>query len=237
MAATGETDERPVRRPSDLRSFDDGVHQRSDCQDRQDQATDVEAWCVGIFGVRQDLPAEEDRNRADRHVDQQHRSPPEVLEQETAGDRTQGHGRAGDCRPDPDRLGTLLGVGEHVRQDGERRREDESCPDAHQGSCGDQLTRCRGHRTECREPGEQCQAGEQCRLAAEAVGKAPGSEQEPGEDECECVDDPLQLAGCCAELANQRRKCDVHDGVVEHGDEQRQTEHGEDHPSPLVHRP
>ena len=70
-----------------------------------------------------------------------HRAPPEVLEQEAAGDRAEADAEAGHAGPDADRLAPLGRVGEHVGDDRQRRRHDERAADAHERPGGDQLRR------------------------------------------------------------------------------------------------
>ena len=75
------------------------------------------------------------------------------------------------------------------------------------------------------------QADLQGALAAEAIAEAAGGQQQAGEHQRVGVDDPLQLAGGGAELADQRRQGDVHDRAVDDDDEHRQAQHREDRAS------
>ena len=87
-----------------------------------------------------------------------------------------------------------------------------------------------GRGAEGGERGEQAEADHQHPLAPDAVAEAAGGHQQAGEDEDVGVDDPLQLAGRGAELGGQRRQGDVDDRAVEHDDQDRRAEHGEDQP-------
>jgi hypothetical protein len=88
--------------------------------------------------------------------------------------------------------------------------------------------RGRGARTEQRE------ADREERLAPETVARAPGREEEPGEDDRVGVDDPLELALARVEVSHESRKGDVEDGVVDPHDKQAHAEHGEgDPPAPV----
>ena len=51
--------------------------------------------------------AGDQRDAGERQVDQEHRAPGEVLEQQPAADRAERDGEAGDRRPDADRRGPL----------------------------------------------------------------------------------------------------------------------------------
>ena len=61
-----------------------------------------------------------------------------------------------------------------------------------------------------------------------------GGEQQAGEHDRVRVDDPLQLRALGAEVAHDRRQRDVEDRVVDADDDEREAEHGERHPPPLV---
>ena len=94
----------------------------------------------------------------DRHVDEEDRPVPEVLEQRPADDRPEGHGDARRRPPDPERLLPLGWVREDAREDGQAGREDEGRRHAHQRPGGDQRagrvrTRPPRPRTGRRRPG------------------------------------------------------------------------------------
>ena len=85
-------------------------------------------------------------------------------------------------------------------------------------------------RGQHRGEAEHGQADLQHALATEAVAEAAGGHQQAGEHQHVGVDDPLQLAGGGAELADERGQGDVHDGAVDDDDEHGRAEHGEDEP-------
>src|SRR5713101_7685008 len=72
------------------------------------------------------------------------------------------------------------------------------------------------------------------RPAPEAIGQAPGGEEEARKDEDVGVDDPLELAVGGVEGAGERRQGDVQDRVVDPDDEQAEAEDRKDPPAPLV---
>ena len=92
----------------------------------------------GSFDDGSSRRAQRQRDEDDRDVDQEHRSPPEVLQQQAAGDGTECHGEAAGRRPDADGLRPLAGLGEDVGEDGERGGEHERGADAHGGPGGDE---------------------------------------------------------------------------------------------------
>ena len=67
--------------------------------------------------------------------------------------------------------------------------------------------------------------------ATEPVADASCGEQQPGEHDGVRGDDPLQLGGAGAEVADQAGHGDVDDGVVDGGDEKGEDEHAEDAPT------
>ena len=70
------------------------------------------------------------RHEDDRDVHEEHRPVPEVAEQVAARERSEGTCRAGDARPDRDRLRPLV-RGEDVDDDRQRRRHDQRSRRAH----------------------------------------------------------------------------------------------------------
>ena len=184
------------------RALDDAEQQRAEADDRQRPRRAGRAcpgWGRGTSGCRKTPAIEGDD--ADRDVDPEHRAPREVLEQQAAGDRADGHGETGEAGPDGDRPAPLAGIAEHVGQDRQRRRHDQRAADAHERPAGDQVDGRRRQRRRGRADGEQHDADLQGALAAEAVAEAARREQQAGEDERVGVDDPLDLAVGRVEVA------------------------------------
>ena len=175
----------------------------------------------------------DDRDDDDRHVDEEDRSPPEVLEQVTAGDRADRHTDARDPRPDADGAAAFARR-EDVGEDRQRRRHDERGAEALDRARHDEdAGRSRERRRE-RAAAEDHEPDEQRRLAAVTVAGAARDQEEAREDERVRVDDPLELARRRAELAHEARQRDVDDRPVDADDQQAQTEHREDPPAPGV---
>ncbi len=105
------------------------------------------------FG-HEELPGDQ-RQRDDRHVDEEDRAVPEVTEQEAARDGPERAGRAGDAGPDRDGLRSLV-RGEDVDDDRQRRRHDQRAGDAHDGAARDQLAHARRLRRKQRTDEEEC---------------------------------------------------------------------------------
>ena len=114
----------------------------------------------------------------DGHVDEEHRAPPEVAQQEAAEARADGGAEPGDAGPDGDGLGPLLRR-EHVGEDRQRGRHDEGAAEAHHRAAGDHGRGAVGEGGDG-EPAEEDQEAElEGALAAEAVAEAPAGEQQP----------------------------------------------------------
>ena len=169
-------------------------------------------------------PADPDDD--DRDVDQEHRAPPEVLEQEPAEQRPEGD-RATDCRcPDADRLAALRGREDHG-DDRQRHGQHRRAADAHQPTRDDQLHRGLGEGAEQGRRGEQQEADDQDLAPAVAVAEDAPGEQQGGEHQGVGVDRPDQLALGGAEVLLDRLERDVEHGVVEHDDEQADDQGGQ----------
>ena len=82
--------------------------------------------------------AEHERGDHDRHVDEEHRAPPEVLQQHAAGDRADSRRRARRRRPTRRWPWRARAGREHVREDRERGRHDARAADAHQRAGADE---------------------------------------------------------------------------------------------------
>ena len=138
-----EPHERRRAQPAVVRALDDGVDERAEPDDRQHRADRVERRCRGVLRLRHEDPPGDEGDGDDRQVDEEHRAPPEVLEQQAGRDRSERRAGPGDAGPQGDRLGPLPGR-EHVGQDRQRRRHDERRADAHDRPGDDE------HRRACR---------------------------------------------------------------------------------------
>ncbi len=229
-----EGGERRGRRPPLVGALDDGVHEGAQADDRQAGADQVERLLLRVLRPRDEPGAEHEGGDDHRHVDEEDRAPPEVLEQPAGGDGADGRATAGDAGPDRDGLRPFVG-GEDVGEDRQRRRHDEGGGDTHDRPGDDHRGRRVGEAGHHRADEEQGEAGLEGALAAEAVAEGPGGEEEAGEDERVGVDHPLELAGRGVEVAGQGGDGDVEAGVADDDDQQAGAEHGQDRPPPFEH--
>jgi hypothetical protein len=211
------------------RAFDDPVDQRPEAEDRQHRTGPVERRLLGVAGGRQQHAAGDEGHDDHRHVDQEHRAPPEVLEQQPGGDRADGGAAAGDAGPHRDRLGALVG-GEHVGEDRQGRGHHERSGEAHQGACPDDLGGRPGDGGEEGAGQEEAEAGLERALAAEPVADGAGGEEHPGEHQRVGVDHPLEVGGGGTEVAGEGGDGRVQRRVADDDDHQARAEHGQDPP-------
>ena len=167
------------------RRLDDRVDEHADRR-RRPRATPGTST-PGASGSRDSGTSHERQPGGDdreRHQGEEHAAPPEVLEQQPAGDRADRDRDADDRAPDADRLGPFAALGEGVRDDRQRRREDHRREDAHHQPHRDQLAGARAERAEPagrREP-EQAddQGGPSTEAVAETAGRRAPTRRTPG---------------------------------------------------------
>ncbi len=145
--------------------------------------------------------------------------PAVVLYQEPAHDRSEGHAAAEDGRPDGEREGPLLGVGEDGAQDRHGGGHDGRAADAEQGAGRDHVPGLGGEHGYERSQREDAEARHEQPLAPPAVTERPRGDQQTGQGECVDVDDPQLLHGARLQVADERGEGHVEDRGV-HGDEQ-----------------
>src|SRR5205807_1283708 len=178
----------------------------------------------------------DDTGRGHRHVDQEDRAPPEVVEQQAAEHRAGGDADADRRGPQADRAGAF-GRLEDVGDDGERLRHDRGAAQAHRGPREDQLLGRPRVGREQRRDAEQRQPDHEHALATELVADHAEREQQAGEDQRVGVDGPFELTLTRAEAparVGDGRHGHVKDGVVDDDGEQPDDQHAENHPAATV---
>jgi hypothetical protein len=218
-------------RPALRRRLDDRPHERDEADARQPRARPVQPPPQRVARLRDEPAARDERDRGERHVDDEDRAPPEVVEQHAADGGAERDAEAGRCRPQADRRGPLARVGEDADEQRERRRHDQRRAGAHRGAGEDEPADVAGVGRAGRRDREDGEAAEQHPPAAEPVAERAGQQQQPREHERVRVDDPLQLADVRVQVERERRQRDVDDRVVDHDDEQAQAEHRERRPA------
>ena len=213
--ADHETRHGTSARPALLAGLDHPVGDSHQAEARQDDAEPVKPGGSGAAGLgHQDRDCHEGR-RHKGNVDEEHRPPPEVVEQPTAEhgtERVAEHGATHDhcCRLLSFRVG-----GEEHCQDRERDRHDHRGTSTEQGPDGDEGNRGAGVGAPGRACSEHAQGDEQEPLAAVAVGQEPCGKQQAGEHEAVGVDEPLKLARGGMQGARQGGQRHVQHGQVD----------------------
>ena len=220
------------------RSLDHRPQQQAEAGDRQQRAERVGPLRVGVERVGDERDREREPEQRDRHVDQEHRAPGEVREQQPADDRAERDAGSRGRRPDAERSLALTGdrVNVFVMIDSVAgmisvapmpmlARAAISIPDEPENAAQTE------HDGEDREPGAERP------LAPDSVREAAGDEHQPAEHERVRVDDPLQLAIGRVQVAHERRQRDVEDGAIERDDQQRHAQDGEREPAAVARRP
>ena len=204
------------------RALDDRPEDQPQASDREQGAGRVGGPRVltSRLGNQQQGPRQAGRDHRD--VDQEDRSPPEVLEQRATRHRPNGDAEPDRPGPHANRPGPRMGIAEDVIDDGQARRDHHRRTGPHQPPPDDEgIDASREGGTERAAP-EDDQAADEEPLAPVAVGQAAGDEQQAPEHHRVGVDDPLELVGGGLQLLHQGGQGHVQDGVVEvdhqHGD-------------------
>jgi hypothetical protein len=209
-----------------LHAVDQGEHR----DDRQRRARDVEPARRRVADLGQQPRAHQQQQRHDGQVDQEHRAPPEVLQQHPRDERAD-HGAGGEGGdPQPDRDRALCRVGEQAAQQRQRGRHQGRTRDPEQ--CAGEYQQLRGRR-ERREQARQAERGgpgQQQPPAADPVAEGAHRDERPGDQEAVDVGDPQQLGAARAQRGAQRGRREDEDHEVHRDDQRGQHERGQGGP-------
>ncbi len=173
-------------------------------------------------------------DHGERDVDEEGPAPVHVLGQQTAEDQTDRTATTGDGAVDAERLGALLGLGEHDRQQRERGRGEQGAEDTLEGAGAEQH---RGVGGGAAERGGQCEAGQtddEGALAPPQVGHPATEQQQPAEGQRVRGDHPLAVAVGDAQVLLGGRQRDVHDGGVQDDHQLREADEYQGLPAPRI---
>ncbi len=150
----------------------------------------------------------DERDGAQRHVDEQHPPPPRAFGEQAPEEHAGGAREPRDGRPDAERLVPVAVAPEGRGQRRQRRRREHRRAEALHEAGGDE------HGLGLRQPagergaGEHEQAGDQHAAPAEQVGGAPAEQQESAVGEDVAVDHPLEALLGEAEIRPDRGQGD-----------------------------
>ncbi len=215
-------DKRPGRHQpglTDMRRFLDRDHQRRQRHERLQRGDQIPWLAMVGLTLRRDDQCREERNDDHRHVDQEDRSPPEMLQQEAADDRAER--TADDRQRSPDRNGdvALALIEEGHPDQGQRRRHHRRRADGKKRPGRNQDVGRRREGRDQRSDAKQHQADQEHLPMADAVAERAGAQQQACHHQRIGIDDPQPLRLRSAEFACQRRQRRIENRVIE-GDQQ-----------------
>jgi hypothetical protein len=215
----------------------EAVDQGDQTEGGQDHARDVERGAVAAALRLTDDEVRTGRSDdGERDVHEERPAPVQVLGEEAAQDQTDGTAAAGDRAVDAERLGALLGIGEHHGEQGERGGREQGSEDTLERS-GAEHHRLVGGRTAQRGGhGEAAQAHDEGLLAAPQVGYPAAEQEQTAEGEGVGRDDPLPVAVGDAQVLLGGGQGDVHDGGVQDDHQLGQRDEDERFPAAGVRR-
>ncbi len=224
---TGYAPARAVRR-----RLLDGVDDADHADEGEHDAEQVPGAGGRVLRLGDHLDADDHQDGHDRQVDQEDRTPPEVLQQHPADDRADGRARGGHGAPDADGEAAFARVVEEVADEGEGGRHQGGTGDAEQRPGRDHHRGAGRIGVEHGDRAERHGPAEEQLLASDAVAEAAHGDQEAGDDEGVDVADPQQLGAGRPQVLTEERGGQAEDGGVD-GDEQHgQDEDGEGDPPP-----
>ena len=181
----------------------------------QARALPVEA-AVGrqVLGQRKHQPADDRAGEADRHVDPEHPSPAQRVQQEPADRRPCAQPDRLRRRLDAERPSTPLGTGRRD-DDGDAVRRQQRRSDRLQDAECDEHRQVRGKPAERRAEHEQEEAGRVQELASEHVGEAAEDRQERRHREQITDCDPADGAQSRAEFMLEPRQQQLRDAGID----------------------
>jgi len=219
------------RSPAGLARSDDPVHER-------DQAT-RDGHCSGqveapvrflVLRLGHDPQRQDERDDADRNVDEEDPGPRERVGEDPAEEQADGAAADRDRRPHAHRFGPLRAFSEGRGHDREGGRRHERRAEALDSACDDQPGLALCEAADQRRDRKDDDAEEEHALAPDQVARAATEQEESAEEQRVGVDDPLQVRIGHVEVVLDRRQSDVHDRRVEDDHELREADEDENDP-------
>ncbi len=203
----------------------DREHDRQHRREGQADAGHVDAARARVTRLGQQHNGGDQEDDDDRHVDEEDRSPPEVLEQPAANHGTE-CGATGEHRcPGGDRESTVVAVVEDVADKRQRRRHQGRAEDTQQRARCQQRLRCRAVRSAHRSDAESDRTDQQQLSTTDAVAEAAHRDQQSGEHQRIDVDKPQHLLTRGVQRRADLRQREAQHGVVDRGQEDRHHQH------------
>ena len=201
--------------PTDVRRVRDCVDEHEQPAGHRNGAERVEAPAVGCDpALRDDTPSQQQRDDADRDVQEEDVLPAGVPSQQATGQHADSGAARTHGAPEPECLVALGTLREDVHHDRECRGQDDRCAEALSAAQRDQRPVGRGERAPERREGEHREPDHEDEPPAEEVRRTASKQQEPAERQPVSRHDPLQVGFGEVELAADRRQRDVDDREV-----------------------
>ena len=211
-------------------------HAEDDQEERRregEQAPDVGARRLRVARLAHPRQGDEQRERADRDVDEEDPAPVERVGEDPADERSRRHGDADRRSPDGDRAAdvgpAVLGSDQRERRGEERRAPDalHRAGDVEHGDVPGQAAEQRREREDDHADGEE-------QPAAVAVGERARGQDQRRQRQRVGVDHPLQPRQARVEVVLDVRQRDVDDRDVEQEHERRRAD-GDERPAAVAH--
>ena len=226
----GHEAERRAPREAILRHLLQPVDRREHGGQRQESAHEVDPARSGIPELGQENGPKCQEQDHHGHAHQEHRPPPEVLEQDAAERRADRRPRrvAGDPHPDRDRA--LVGVVEHVADQGESGRCQRGPGDPEHRARRDEELGAGREGGEHRGDAERARADQEQPAATDPVAQRAHRDQAARDQEPVDVDDPQQLRARGLEVRGERRHGEIQDREVHRVEQAGQGDHAQPDP-------
>ncbi len=209
----------------------DAQHQAEQTAGRHERADHVPGAAPVTLRLGQQQPSDRQADQHQRDVDEEDRTPPEVLEQEAAEQGPDRRAHRGDRAPDAYRERPLTPVGKDLAEDRQRRGHDHRAADAEQRPRHDQHLGGVGEGGHRAGDAEEGVAEEQDPSAADSVAERAEEDQQRGADQGVDVDDPEQLYRAGPEVLGDGGHRHVQHGGVEGDEEQAHAQDDKDDPA------
>ena len=212
-----------------------GQQHKCNTEDTHGNTDDVQTSRVGGRPrLGQHAVTEDHDDDTDGDVRPEDAAPTEEFDQQCTRGRPDSTAEPRDGGPDADGHGAPLD-GELRKNERQRRREDRRSPGRLHDPEGDERARTGGKTAQQRPEGEDRHRDEEHPLPPELVGSSPGQQQQRGN--CHVVDrqDPREDRVGGVEIGADGREGHIHDGGVDHHQEDADAHHPQHNPRPPRH--
>ena len=193
----------------------DRVREQHERAGHRHRAERVKASPLGIgAGLGDDPPDEQQRDHADRDVEQEDVLPSGEPRQQAAEHDPEGRTEGGETSPDAERLVALGALGEHVPNSRQRGWEEHRGAKTLDGAHRDQDRLAAGERGSQRSGREHGQAGDDHAAAPEQIGGPAAEQQKAAVRQPVCSHDPQQARLREVQLSPDRRQGRVDDRQI-----------------------